>query len=78
MLKQFIFLFLICFISTFANSADQTMLQSILSPVEKNDGWQVGSVLKKGFDQEKITALAQSLQNKEFTNVHAVLIAHDG
>jgi len=78
MLKQFIFLFLISFVAVLANSADHTTLQSILTPVQKNDGWQVGSVLKKGFDQEAITALAQSLQNREFTNVHAVLIERDG
>ena len=77
-LKQLLLLLITSFVPVFANSADQTVLQSILTPVQKNDGWRVGSALSAGFEQEKITALAKALHNDEYINVHALLIERNG
>ena len=49
-----------------------------LSPPDTGDGWTVSDPSSAGFDKEALAALQQSLSADEYSNLHAVIIEHNG
>ena len=47
-------------------------------PSERDDGWQVGTLAEAGFDLDVMHDLDRKLDNKQFTNVHMVVVEHGG
>ncbi len=44
-------------------------------PEEKNDGWQISTLQKEGFNQEIISKLLRKINNRAFKNIHSIIIA---
>ena len=48
------------------------------SPPLRDDGWQVGTLQKAGFNMEKLATLTDKLINDVHSNAHAVIVEHNG
>lgn len=53
-------------------------MNGIFSPAKLDDGWSVSSVNEAGLDTETMVALTDALASREFNNIHAVLVEHEG
>lgn len=47
-------------------------------PVERDDGWQVGTLAAAGFDLEQMRKIDRLLENNSFKNVHMVVVEYNG
>ena len=47
-------------------------------PVQREDGWPVAAAGTVGFDEAKLAALTQAIQDGTFVNTHIVLVAKSG
>ena len=67
-------LFVLLFSVTSASGADSVSNP----PIERDDGWQLGTLADAGFDLDIMKDLDRKLENNQFTNVHMVVIEQGG